>query len=338
MGFQDILGHERQIALLTSAIRRDKVHHAYLFSGPAGIGRTTIALTFARALNCDRHDGDACEVCPSCHKILAGTHPDLQIVGQDRNEAEIKIADVRDKILRFVSYKVFEGRFRVILILGAERMNSSTANALLKTLEEPPPKTVFILTVANLNTLLPTIRSRCSKIRFSPVEEEKLAGFLEQRHRMAPDQTRLLARLAEGSVGRALSLTEEQLMARASFLTALTRVGTGGKFDPVAMAEQLAGEKAQLQAQLEVFETFLRDTAVRHQAPSAPLRNPDQADAIDELAARVSFTHLQRLMALLREARGAIRLNIKPQPILERLFLELAQVQRAHHGTAGPRH
>ncbi len=337
MGFQEILGHERQITFLSSAARRGMVHHAYLFAGRPGIGRRTVALTFARALNCERQNGDACDVCASCRKILAGTHPDVQIVGEDRSKPQIVIDDIREKIIRFVSFKVFEGRMRVILLLDAERMNNNTANALLKTLEEPPGQTVFLLTTANLNALLPTIRSRCQKVRFSPIDESRIADHLEQHHQMPPEQARLLARLSEGSIGRALGLTPEQLTTRDTFLGAVLQLGTGPAHDPVTVAEQLAGDKNILTSQLTLLESFLRDAAVLQLAPTAPLRNPDQADVLEKFAARLTVTAIHRLLGLVRDIRGAARLNINPQVALERLFLELAQAQKAVHGTTQSR-
>lgn len=334
MGFQDILGHERQKGILQNAILRDKVHHAWLLVGPQGVGRRTLAQTFAKALNCEKQDGDACDKCLSCHKISNGIHPDFKKVGDDRTAAQIKIDEVREHILRFVTLRIYEARYRVILVQDAERMNANTANALLKTLEEPPPRTVLLLTAPSLNALLPTIRSRCQKVRLSPVEEHALAKWLVEHHSHTPDQALLLARLAEGSVGRAVALTPEQLVGRTQFLTAMMKVSSSQVADPLAVAEQLNPDRQGLLAYLDTLESLWRDVAVAQVAPQALLRNADFSSQIADFAQRTPSRTVHQLMASVAEARVAIKLNINPQNILEHLLLEMSRVQRATHGQA----
>lgn len=334
MRFQDILGHERQRALLQNTIRRDKVHHAWLFVGPAGVGRRTMARTFAMALNCEQQDGEACGQCGSCHKILGNIHPDVKWVGEDRTAAQLKIEEVRENILRFITLRIFEARFRVVVVLDAERMNVNTANALLKTLEEPPQRTVFILTAPSLNALLPTIRSRCQKLRLSPVEDQTLTRFLAEKQSLPTDQALLLARLAEGSVGRALGYNPEQLAARTTFLKAMLDTASGSNADPLGLAEKLNPDRLTLLSQLDSLESLWRDVAVAQLAPQTPLRNPDFQPQIAAMASRVPARTLQQLLASAAEARGAVKLNINPQIILEHLLLEMGRVQRAGHGTA----
>lgn len=332
MGFQDILGHERARQVLQTAIRRDRVHHAWLMVGPKGVGRRTLALTFARALNCERQDGDACEQCASCQKLKAGVHPDIKVVGEDRTALQLKIEEVRETIMRFISLRIYEARHRVVVVLDAQRMNDNTANALLKTLEEPPRQTVFLLTAPSLNSMLPTIRSRCQKLRLGPVDDQQLASWLVQQHQQQPEQAQLYARLAGGSVGQALSLSGEQLTARTSFLETVLALATGQKHDALQLAGQLNLDRTALTAQLEHLESLWRDVAVYQQAPGMRLQNLDFAPQIAELAARFSGATLQKLTKSAGEARGALKLYINPPMVLEHLLMELSRAQRVSYG------
>ncbi len=334
MGFDDVLGHERQCARLKAAVVGDRVHHAYLITGIPGIGRRTIARIFARALNCARQDGDACESCASCRKTLAGVHPDVLVVADDDAIPMIKVDAVRIQIIHFVGLKVMEGRYRVVIVPGVERMNLNAANALLKTLEEPPPRTVFILTTANANILLPTIRSRCQKIVLTPLPAALIADYLVTRVGMDPGRAMEVARISGGSPGRALSLNGDEIRLRTEFLGAVMDVARDGVPNLPDLVEAVLGSKGTRQdmlAMLDVLASFLRDAAMVSTAPSAPLLNPDLRDMLLELAARMTFEDIVELMALTNELKDAVRLNLGLHVILERLFIAMAQIRKTNH-------
>jgi DNA polymerase-3 subunit delta' len=162
--WKDIQGHVKQVEMLKTYSESEKIPHAFLFSGGQGLGKTRIAQEFFKAVNCLDHRGDACNRCRSCHKVAAGTHPDLVEMNPDARW--IKVDEVRD-ILSEIGFKPFEARMKFVVIEPAEHLNRESANALLKTLEEPPPDTVIILVSHRPKLLLPTIVSRCQGIRFS---------------------------------------------------------------------------------------------------------------------------------------------------------------------------
>jgi DNA polymerase-3 subunit delta' len=198
--WKDIVGHETQIALLKSYIAANKVPHAFLFSGPMGLGKTKVAHEFFKAINCLESPSEPCDTCRNCTKADIGAHPDLVTLGTQ--EGWIQVRDVRS-VIGDIGLKPFEARSRVVIISPAERMNKASANALLKTLEEPPQGTVIILVSHKPTLLLPTIVSRCQIIRFTPVDASACSG-------MSIDP--VLLRLTSGSIGSVSGLDDEDIV------------------------------------------------------------------------------------------------------------------------------
>ena len=177
MSFSAIYGQEGPIAVLRNAIGNKRVPHAFLFYGAEGIGKRTTALVFAKALNCKESGTDPCDACTSCRKIDSGNHPDLLLIKPEGQF--IKVADIKELQER-LRFRPLEGAKRVVIIDDAERMNITSANSLLKTLEEPSPTNVFVLVSSRPHLLPMTILSRCHRLRFNPVQRDVIAAFLEK--------------------------------------------------------------------------------------------------------------------------------------------------------------
>src|SRR5271157_2129025 len=180
MSFKDVYGHEKQIRVLQTAMQRDRIPHAYLFYGAEGIGKRTVAEVFAKVLNCatGRDSLDACDVCPSCIKIDHGNHPDvITIKAQGQS---IKIQEVRE-LQEQMKFSPFEGGKRIFIIIDADKMNIASANAILKTLEEPSAANILVLLTSRPHQLPATVLSRCQHLRFSPLRRETVASFLEEK-------------------------------------------------------------------------------------------------------------------------------------------------------------
>jgi DNA polymerase III subunit delta' len=216
MTFREIAGHRRVKNLLSGAASRGSVPPTLLFAGPHGIGKTLVAEATAAAINClspilstGELPLDACGSCRSCDRISRGVHVDVTLLEPDEN-AGIRIDVVRD-VLERTAFRPFEGRRRVVIVREADALLDSSQNALLKSLEEPPPGTIFILTTAIPGALLPTVRSRCMRLRFGRLAETEVAEILERRHSVDPVNARAAAALADGSVGQALALGSTDL-------------------------------------------------------------------------------------------------------------------------------
>ena len=205
--FSDILCQERAIEFLKRVIIKGKIPHAYLFAGIQGVGKATTALALTGAVNCQQQvKGEGCTQCPSCRQIASGTFPDLHMIEPEGQN--IKIEQIRE-LNRILAFKPLSGKYRVSIIRQAETMTDEAANSLLKTLEEPPQNNILILNVTEPQALFPTIVSRCQKVLFRPIPVPALADWLMIHQNMEKDEAIVLARISEGSLGRALRMCEE---------------------------------------------------------------------------------------------------------------------------------
>src|SRR5471030_1394522 len=221
MPFRDVVGHVRLIDLLSRSVAGSTLPPSLLFAGPAGVGKHLAALAVAQALNCTntkttkgsglgaQGSVDACGVCPACTRIARGVHPDVLFVSPGDSGA-IKIDQVRDIVDR-AQYRPFEGRRRVVIIDDADALAPPAQNALLKTLEEPPPSSVFILVTSRPDVLLPTVLSRCPQLRFRPLSAADIATALMARGHNETD-ARAVAATADGSLGHALQESAGELV------------------------------------------------------------------------------------------------------------------------------
>lgn len=228
MPFQHIIGHQQTIASLQTAVARQRLAHAYLFHGETAIGKRSTALCFAQALNCERSCQsdmiDACGTCRSCQQIQARTHPDFFVIEPDNELAtpQIKIEQVRE-IEQQIMYRPLIGERKICLIDEADRMTIGAANALLKTLEEPPDHSLFFLITSRPAALPSTIRSRCQSLRFATPARTQVEAALILKREIPPADARLLAIVSEGRIGEALSADAKETRARQQELLELVR-------------------------------------------------------------------------------------------------------------------
>ncbi len=207
MGFTAIQDQETAIQLLRNVLRRERVPSAFLFWGPDGIGKHMTAVEMARAVNCREIEDDACDQCLSCRKVTSGNHPDIQTIVPAKRSRLID-TDTIGEVMEMASLRPREGIRRVFIILDADRLTAAAQNRFLKTLEEPPGHSLFLLTSAHPRVILPTIRSRCQLVRFRILRPETLTGILERSRDLPADMARSIAALAQGQVSRAFDLLD----------------------------------------------------------------------------------------------------------------------------------
>ena len=208
----DAVGHDRAVAALQRGLDSDRVSHSFLIAGPPQVGKTTLALDIARAVNCESDDRP-CSECGQCRRISSGMHPDVRIVGLEKARSGrlrtlISIEQVRD-VQREISLLPFEGHYRVIVFENAELFSEEAANSLLKTLEEPPERVLIVLVATDTRAMLPTIVSRCRLVQLRPVPAAAITDLLVERKGVSPDQAREIAGLASGRAGWAVQAAED---------------------------------------------------------------------------------------------------------------------------------
>jgi DNA polymerase-3 subunit delta' len=329
--FSKIIGQDKAIGFLKQAMALGKLPHAYLFTGIPGIGKTTTALALAQAINCaEAKEGEGCGECVSCRQWAGGNFPDLQVIEPDGQF--IKIEQVRG-IDREMGFKPLSGRCRVVIIRSAERMTMEAANAFLKTLEEPPPGNILILNASEPLDLLPTIVSRCQNVGFRPIPASLAAPWLEEKTQMGRDKASLLARIAEGSLGKALEMWEEGILEkRAEYITTLMSLKAISEIEAVEMALRLTGkEKGQDQEKdgdilplLNVWKTWYRDLlVVKGEGPPESLINGDLYSELKKAAQGFRIDQLVSSLLLIDQGERDFRRSRNLDLMMENLLLGL---------------
>ena len=324
MSFLDIYGHEKQKVILKQALAQNRVGHAYLFSGLDAAGKKTLALEFAKVVNCEKADEihDSCGECPACLKINRHNHPDIFFI-----EAEgqfIRINAIRD-IQEQMTFKPMEGRRRVFVIDNADKMNDQAANALLKTLEEPSPANILILVTAKPYTLLSTIISRCRHMRFNPLSIDTVAKFLIERMNMEKKKALLLAGLSGGSIGQALELNKDDVIAyRTETLKLLANTKKSEPLSLLAFTSFFGQDKRGIKQGFNILKTCFRDALVYKETNNDQmLINQDNSSFIASLALRLSGEQILRNIALVEKAAETIEQNVNKSLTLETMAFKL---------------
>lgn len=347
MPFRDILGHGRLVGLLARSVREQTLPPSLIFAGPDGIGKRLAAVSTAQALNCTApRQGpasqksqitaipplpiDACGVCPACTRIARGIHPDVLLVGPGEN-GSIKIDQVRDIIER-AAYRPFEGRRRVVIIDEAEALVPAAQNALLKTLEEPPSLSVFVLVTSRPDTLLATVRSRCQRLRFRPLDVDDVAAALVKRGRSSAE-ARAIAATADGSVRVALEADGSDLadardvavrvLAQAAAIDDPRRRLEGAKDLLSKTGAGGAKDRDQLASHLHAMSSLLRDVELLSvRADPTALANADVQSALDRLTVFRGQRGVDAFSAV-ESALGALDRNAGVKIVADWLVLHL---------------
>ncbi len=331
----NLIGHTWAVRLLQGHLRRDNLRHAYLFTGPQGTGRRTLALRLAQAINCPTPaaPGIPCGVCRTCRLTEAMQHPDLLIAQAEREGGTLKVEQIR-ALQRGLSLAPYEARRKIALLLRFEEAHPSAANALLKTLEEPPPNVIVLMTASDAEALLPTIPSRCEVLRLRPLPVDTVAQGLTTLRGIPAKEAALLAHLSEGRPGLALRLhTDPSLLeTRRQALELLLTLLPAPRVERFAAAERLAKDRSALKHTLRTWLSFWRDVLHHTSGANLPLINADYAEHIRSLAAGVSFETAGKCTQTLFTTLERLEKNVNPRLATEVCLLEMPRLPAALTG------
>ncbi|MHC1578978.1 MAG: DNA polymerase III subunit delta' [Dehalococcoidia bacterium] len=321
-----VIGQDKIVSLLDYSLKTDAVAHAYLLVGPRHVGKGTLAINLAQALNCDGPE-PPCGQCHSCQRILEGKHADVTPIGLD-SKTEIGIDDIRG-LQRLANLPPYEGKCKVFIIDDAEYLSTEAANSLLKILEEPPPRVVWILLAAEERRLLPTIISRCQRLELKPVPSERIQEALINSYNVDADKAKLLTRLCHGRLGWALSaLTNgdmlEQRSQRIAGIVSLLSASLDQRF---AHAQGLASEFSHnRKVGVEIMEMWLdwwRDLMLLKGGCSEGIINLDYVPTLEEQVRRLSLSEIKEFLSNLWLLQELILKNANPRLAWEWLMLSL---------------
>jgi DNA polymerase-3 subunit delta' len=324
MSFKQIVGQDRQINILKNAVKRGTVAHAYLFTGIPGIGKRSTAIAMAKALNCKTTTGDFCSSCTSCKKIEHTTHPDIHWIEPEGDY--IKIDQIR-RMQEQISYTLYEGKHKVVILNKIERLNPQSSNCLLKTLEEPPPHTTLILLTSAPYQVLSTLRSRCQRLMFQPLPIELIAKLLQKKGRDENDKLNLIASLAGGSLGKAIQWMEAgALQEREELFEKINHLNKCFITEIFDLAASLGEDKAGLLKRLELLKLWIRDLLIfKATDQSRYLINRDLVKKVTTLASQLSWSNLFKKAAIVDEVQSALLSNVNPRLAMETMLLKFYQ-------------
>ncbi len=332
-----VLGQTKAVSLLQRSLEKEALAHAYLFVGPPHVGKMTMALNLAQALNCGS-DERPCGECLSCQKIGSAKHADVQIIGLTQNgnsdggkpRVEIGIDRIRE-MQHVANLPPFEGKHKVFIIDGAEQLSLEAANCLLKTLEEPVGRVTFVLLTVDDRLLPATVVSRCQRLELAPLPTDKVEDALCRQWGIEPPKAKSLARLSRGCLGWALSVVADDnlLRQRTEKLDRLVDVINADYEERFAYVAQLVAQfnksRDSVQAVLDLWLDWWRDLMLVKVNCSEGITNIDLEAVLEEMSRGYGLAEIRAFLAQIQAAKEQLKQNANPRLVLEVLMLSIPE-------------
>jgi len=327
----DMIGHEWAVQLLRGHINNNSLRHAYLFTGPHGIGKKNLAVRFIQAINCPSENKDAnpCLVCSTCKRLGRMEHPDLFPVTLEEDSSKIKVDQVRE-LIRSLSLSPYEAKRRFGILIDFETANASAQNSLLKTLEEPPGSVVLVLTAVSSVSLLETITSRCEEIKLNTVPISDTIQGLENLHHIHPDQADFLAHISGGRPEIALEYHHdpESLERRNNLLDDHLQMIQSNSVERFFYANLKTKDPQLIEEILDIWISLWHDILHQSVKSQAPVRNIDRTKDIKLINDRIDLNTARSTVDLFRRAHSLLQENANLKLTFEDLLLQLPTLGR----------
>ena len=326
-GFQDIIGQEQIKEHLQNTLSTGKISHAYIINGEKSSGKEFIAKIFAMALQCEKEGVEPCNECRSCKQTLSKNQPDIIYVSHEKPNT-ISVDDIRAQVNNDVAIKPYSSKYKVYIINEAEKMTTQAQNAILKTLEEPPAYAVIMLLVSNVNSLLPTILSRCVTLNMKPVRDELIRKFLMEELQVPDYKANVCVGFARGNVGKAklLASSEEFENIKAEALSLLKYIKEMEMQEIVAAIKKINEFKLEIQDYFDIIAIWYRDVLLFKATMDAnQLIFRDEVQTLRKIAARCSYEGIERVIQALSTAKKRMEANVNFDLLMELLLLEIQE-------------
>lgn len=323
--FNKVIGHKTIKEYFNRALPMDKVSHSYIFEGPEGVGKKTVAIELAKMLLCENKENNTpCNQCKSCHMIDSQTHPDVIVVHRDTKVT--RIDTIREKVVKEMGIKPYQGNYKIMIIAEADTVTTEGQNAMLKTIEEPPSYGIVILAVQNMSKLLPTIKSRCIHMRFSPLTEAEIGGYLNSRGITGLNKD-IYAKFSEGSIGIANKLIEDEafIEQRRMSIEYLKRLNNANMMGLYELVKEICDQKESILQILDFWLLWHRDIALQKSTGSDNLYYLDYKSDILDTAYKLTYNKISTNIVSIKEAKREIEQNIYATFVIENLLLKLKE-------------
>lgn len=325
--FSDILGHEQVKEHFVNAVRAQKVSHAYILSGEAGMGRKTLANAFALTLLCEKNAGAPCLQCHACKQVLSGNHPDLIYVTHAK-PASIGVDDVREQINDTISVRPYSSPYKIYIVDEAEKMTPQAQNALLKTIEEPPSYAVILLLTANQESFLSTILSRCVQMKLKPLQDVVIKTYLMEQLQIPESSAEVYTAFARGNLGKAITISSSEAF-QEMYQKFLKLLGNIHEMDISQILDHIRDMKdgqMDLEECLDFLQMWYRDVLLyKVSGDRDHLIFKNEFNTIHQVSENSSYPGLEKILEAVDKARTRLNANVNMELVMELLLLVMKE-------------
>lgn len=326
-GFEQVIGHEQIIEHFQNAIRLDKISHAYILSGEAGMGKKLLAHLFSMTLQCEKHEASPCGGCRSCRQAEGYNQPDIIWVAHEK-PGSIGVEDVRGQVVGDIQIKPYSSPYKIYIIDEAEKLTVQAQNALLKTIEEPPAYGIVIFLTTNAESFLPTILSRCVVLNLKPVSNEAVMQYLMEQIRVPDYKAKVCAAFAQGNVGKAVRLASSEQFdeMKQQVIRLMKNIETMEIAELMDYLKDISDYKDNIEDYLDLMLVWFRDVLLFKVTKDANiLVLKEEVSAVSRRAGRSSYEGLEEIITALDKAKLRLRANVNFELVMELLLLTIKE-------------